>query len=202
MPLSQSNIFWYRHGRPHIGANGVSWSLWKNGRKIKKREHAKRAVFLCLYYILRAIRAGRCRERRYADHIFIQIYFRMHHFVVKFSKFSSPQAAKGPPNPLTKILRMFLGTGQGAVMPCGREGNRRSGHASQTSVVYSPTGSRPKKGRWAPRPHSSWGYGTLCQPISINKRPTPYAQNVKCTKSKTQITACITANILNINVQC
>ena len=30
-----------------------------------------------------------------ADHIFIQIYFRMHHFVVKFSKFSSPQAAKG-----------------------------------------------------------------------------------------------------------
>jgi len=25
---------------------------------------------------------------RYADHIFIQIYFRMHHFVVKFSKFS------------------------------------------------------------------------------------------------------------------
>ena len=29
---------------------------------------------------------GRCRERRYADHIFIQIYFRMHHFVVKFKK--------------------------------------------------------------------------------------------------------------------
>ena len=38
--------------------------------------------------------------RRYADHTFIQIYFRMHHFVVKFSKFSSPQAARGrwPPN--------------------------------------------------------------------------------------------------------
>jgi len=31
-----------------------------------------------LCYILRAIGAGRCRERRYADHIFIQIYFRMH----------------------------------------------------------------------------------------------------------------------------
>jgi len=31
----------------------------------------------------------------YADHIFIQIYFRMHHFVVKFSKLSSPQAATG-----------------------------------------------------------------------------------------------------------
>jgi len=25
--------------------------------------------------ILRAIRAGRCRERRYADHAFIQTYF-------------------------------------------------------------------------------------------------------------------------------
>ena len=43
---------------------------------------------------------GRCRERRYADHIFIQIYFRMHHFVAKFSKLSSPQTATGhcPPN--------------------------------------------------------------------------------------------------------
>jgi len=55
---------------------------------------------LSVFVILRAIRAGRCRERRYADHIFIQIYFRMHHFVVKFSKFSSLQAARGhwPPN--------------------------------------------------------------------------------------------------------
>jgi len=43
----------------------------------------------------RAIRAGSCREQVYADHIFIQIYFRMHHFVVKFSKFYSPQAARG-----------------------------------------------------------------------------------------------------------
>jgi len=34
------------------------------------------------------------RERRYADHTFIQIYFRLHHFVVKFSKFSSPKAAR------------------------------------------------------------------------------------------------------------
>jgi len=46
--------------------------------------------------------ADRCRERRYADHIFIQIglYFRMHHFVVKFSKFSSPgrQGSIDPPN--------------------------------------------------------------------------------------------------------
>jgi len=56
----------------------------KTDEKIKKRKHAKKNSFLCLCYILRAIRAGRCRERRYADHIFIQIYFRMHHFVVKF----------------------------------------------------------------------------------------------------------------------
>jgi len=38
---------------------------------------------------------GKVRERRYAGHIFIQIYFRMHHFVAKFSTFSSPQAARG-----------------------------------------------------------------------------------------------------------
>ena len=35
------------------------------------------------------------RKRRYTDHIFIQIYFRMHHFLVKFSKFSLPKAARG-----------------------------------------------------------------------------------------------------------
>ena len=52
--------------------------------------------------------ADRCRERRYADHIFIQINFRMHHFVVKFSKFSLPQAAGGALTPVTKILRTFL----------------------------------------------------------------------------------------------
>jgi len=68
--------------------------------KLKSENMQKRAVFKCLCYILRAIRAGRCRELRYADHIFIQIYFRMHHFVVKFSKFSSPQAARGI-DPLT-----------------------------------------------------------------------------------------------------
>ena len=74
------------HGRPpHIGANGVSWPPWKNGWKIKKRKHARKSSFLCLCYILRAIGANRCRERCYADHMFIQIYFSMHHFVVKFS---------------------------------------------------------------------------------------------------------------------
>jgi len=36
---------------------------------------------------------GNLRERLYAGHIFIQIYFRMHQFVAKFSNFSSPQAA-------------------------------------------------------------------------------------------------------------
>jgi len=39
-------------------------------------------------------------ERRSADHIFIQIYFRMHHFVVKFSKIFFASGARGhcPPN--------------------------------------------------------------------------------------------------------
>jgi len=76
-----------------------SWAsadpLEKMDEKLKSEKHAKKSSFLCLCDISRAIRAGRCRERRCADHIFIQIYFRMHHFVVKFSKFSSPQAARG-----------------------------------------------------------------------------------------------------------
>ena len=61
-----------------------------------KSENMQKSSFLCFCYILRAIRAGRCRERRYADHIFI----RMHNFVVRFSKFSSPPAASWhwPPN--------------------------------------------------------------------------------------------------------
>ena len=64
----------------------------KMGEKLNSEKHAKKSSFL---NISRAIGAGRCRERRYADHIFIQIYFRMHHFVVEFSKFSSPQTARG-----------------------------------------------------------------------------------------------------------
>ena len=75
------------HGRPHIAENGVSWPPWKNGRKIKKRKHAKKSSFLCLCYILRAIKAGRFRER--------QIHFTMHHFVVKFLKFSLSRVARG-----------------------------------------------------------------------------------------------------------
>ena len=78
----------------------------KLDEKLKKNENMqKKSRFLYLCYILRAIRAGRCGERRYADQIFIQIYFRMHHFVVKFLKFSSPQAAL---TTLTKILWTLL----------------------------------------------------------------------------------------------
>ena len=84
----------------HRGKLGQLTPPWKNGWKIKKRKHAKKSSFLCLCYIFRANRAGRCREGRYAGHIFIQIYFTMHCFVVNFSQFSSPQAARGhwPPN--------------------------------------------------------------------------------------------------------
>jgi len=89
----QGSLCTQSHGRPHIGINGVSWPPpRKNGWKIKKAKTCNKSSFL---NILRAIRAGRCRERRCADHIFIQTYFRMHHFVVKFSKFSSPHAARG-----------------------------------------------------------------------------------------------------------
>ena len=90
------------HGRPYIGSNAVSWPPGKR-MKNSKAKTCKKSSFLCLCCILRAIRADRCRERRYADHIFIQIYFRMHHFVVKLSKFSSPQAARGHWSPLSNL---------------------------------------------------------------------------------------------------
>ena len=69
----------YTHASPYMhawaSAHRSRWGQltpWKNGWKIKKRKHAKKSSFLCLCYILRAIGAGRCRERRYAgDHIYI-----------------------------------------------------------------------------------------------------------------------------------
>jgi len=67
----------------------------KMDEKLKSDNMQKTAVFYFFCYTLRAICASRCRERRYADHIFIQIYFRMHHFEVKFSNFYSPQVARG-----------------------------------------------------------------------------------------------------------
>ena len=88
-----------------MGKWGQLTPLEKMDEKLKSENMQKRGSFL---NILRAIKAGRCRERRYADHIFIQIYFRMHHFVVKFSKFSSPQAARGHWPPPTKVLRTHL----------------------------------------------------------------------------------------------
>ena len=79
----------------------------KMDEKLKSENMQKRAVFFCLCYILRATRAGRCKERRCADHIFIKIYFRMHHFVVKFSESFIASGGKGALTPLTKILRTF-----------------------------------------------------------------------------------------------
>ena len=58
--------------------------------------------------ILRAIRAGRCRERRYADHIFIEIYFRAHNAPFRSQIFKKIFAlgSKGGIDPLTQILQI------------------------------------------------------------------------------------------------
>jgi len=99
----------------------------------------KKISFLCLCYILRAIRAGSCRERRYADHIFIHTYFRMHHFVVRFSKFSSPHAGdKGALTPLTK-------------KSCGRSWQGFTYHSTKTVIsepVYWLFGTEEKAVAW------------------------------------------------------
>jgi len=60
-----------------------------------KSENMQKEQFSMFMLYFESIRAGSCRERRYADHIFIQIYFKMYHFVVKFWKFSLPHEAKG-----------------------------------------------------------------------------------------------------------
>jgi len=66
-------------GRQHMGANGVSWPPGKMDEKLKSENMQKEQFW-------GAIGADRCRERRYADHTFIPIYFTMHRFVVKFKK--------------------------------------------------------------------------------------------------------------------
>ena len=85
--------------------------------------------------------AGSCRQRRYADHIFIQIYFRMHHFVGKFSKFSSPHEARGH-LPLTKILRTFLHTTRQCHDLVGCRVTRTVGAQSVSCVVDTLIGVR------------------------------------------------------------
>ena len=105
---------------------GSADPLEKMDDKLKSENMQKRA---CLCYILRAIRAGRCRERRHADHIFIRIHFRMHHFVIKFSKFSSRLGRQGGIDPLTKILRtpLIAGDANAWAGGLGRERPVRAG---------------------------------------------------------------------------
>ena len=98
----QPTASWASAHRGKLGQ--LTHPRWKNGLKIKKRKHAKNSSFLCSSYILRAIRAGRFRERRYADHIFIQIYFRNQNalFRSKIFKFFFASVGKGALTPKPK----------------------------------------------------------------------------------------------------
>ena len=69
----------------------------------------KRAVF-CAYVILSEQSGQAGVENGAMLTTFIQIYFRMHHFVVKFKK--NCLRRQGGIDPLTKILRTFLSVGQ------------------------------------------------------------------------------------------
>ena len=65
-------IFYFNHWLPWASAHRGEWGQltpWKMDEKLKSENMQKKSSFLCLCYILRAIMAGRCRERRYADHI-------------------------------------------------------------------------------------------------------------------------------------
>ena len=76
--------------RPWASAHRGKWGQmtpWKNGCKIKQRKQAKRG------------QAG-VENGAHADHIFIQMYFRMHHFVVIVFHFLRLRRQGGidPPN--------------------------------------------------------------------------------------------------------
>ena len=72
--------------------------------RIKKRKHAKRAVFYV--NVIFWDQSGQAGVENGA--IFIQIYIRMHHFVVNFQKKNFASGGKGALTALTKILRTFL----------------------------------------------------------------------------------------------
>jgi len=83
--------------------------------KLTSENMQKKSSFLCLWYILRAVMAGRCRERRYADHIYSDILqnvpFRSQNF------FAS--GGKGALTPVTKTLQTFLPSKNETRNPCG-----------------------------------------------------------------------------------
>jgi len=60
----------------------------KMDEKLKSENMQKKQFSMFMLYF--ESNQGRQGRQRYADNIFIQIYLRMRHFVVKFSKFSSP----------------------------------------------------------------------------------------------------------------
>ena len=107
----------------HRGKWGLLTPSGKMDERLK-RGNMQKSSFLCLYYILRVIRAGRCRERRYAEYIFIQIYFRIHHFVVNYFKIFFASDGKGALSPST-------------IKSCGR--------SCCKTVLYSHSWSRDKK---------------------------------------------------------
>jgi len=67
-PPSVTTSLLDKHGRPHTAD-----PPGKMNEKFKSESMQKKSNFLCLCYILKAIRAGRCRERRYADHTYSDI---------------------------------------------------------------------------------------------------------------------------------
>ena len=81
-------------------------------KNLIKRKHAKKSSYLCLCYILeQSWQAGVDNGAMLTTlYIFIQIYFGMHHFVVKIFKIFFASGGKGALTPLTKILRTFLNT--------------------------------------------------------------------------------------------
>jgi len=84
-------------GRPHIGANGVSWPPLEKWIKKLKSENTQKEQFLyfCAHnyvYVIFWEQSGQAGVENGAMLTTFRytLYFRMHHFVVKFLKIYTP----------------------------------------------------------------------------------------------------------------
>ena len=95
-----------RHGRPHIGANGLSWPPWRNAWKNKKRKRAKKSSLGFYVYVIFWEQSG--QEGVENGAMLTTYLFRYTSFRSQIFKIFFASSDKGALTPLTKILRTFL----------------------------------------------------------------------------------------------
>jgi len=95
------------HGRPHIGANGVSWPPGKMDEKLKSENMQKRAVFYV--YVICRKQSGQAGVENGAM-LTTYLFRYTSECTISYSNFQNflRLGRQGGIDPLTKILRTFL----------------------------------------------------------------------------------------------